>query len=195
MKSLNTSIGEKYAYVKNGVIFKVANYDDGDSCAIQITTDNCPRFSATSNSDSNSITKTYYLDNYIEVGDIYEEGNFKKTVHEGDASAETNVTLQKFYEKECNDTIGEAIIKQYTMDYNAFKNNLSALGVPVFMVDGENYTTEGIDQINFDEEYYKTSKLNEVKKLALKAVSDVANKYNYESTMTIDDIKIQEKQG
>lgn len=193
MKSLNTSIGEKYAYVKNGVIFKVANYDDGDSCAIQITTDNCPRFSATSNSDS--ITKTYYLDNYIEVGDIYEEGIFKKTVHEGDASAEINVTLQKFYEKECNDTIGEAIIKQYTMDYNAFKNNLSALGVPVFMVDGENYTTEGIDQINFDEEYYKTSKLNEVKKLAWKAASDVANKYNYVLVTLAKDLDIQPKQA
>ena len=191
MKSLNTSIGEKYAYVKNGVIFKVANYDDGDSCAIQITTANCPSFSATLNGN----TKKYYLDNYIEVGDIYEEGIFKKTVHEGDASAETNVTLQKFYEKECNDTIGEAIIKQYTMDYNAFKDNLSALGVPVFMVKQGGYTTEEIDQIDFNEGYYKTSKLNEVKKLAWKAASDVANKYNYVLVTLAKDLVIQPKQA
>jgi hypothetical protein len=191
MKSLNTSIGEKYAYVKNGVIFKVANYDDGDSCAIQITTDNCPSFSATLNGN----TKTYYLDNYIEVGDIYEEGSFKKTIHEGDASAETNMTLQEFYVKECNDTIGEAIIKQYTMDYNAFINNLSALGVPDFMVKQGGYTTEGIDQIDFTEDYYNESKLNEVKKLAWKAASDVANKYNYELVTTVEQLEIQAKQG
>ena len=181
MRNLNNSVAEKYAYVKNGVIFKVTNYDNGDSCAVKIFDENCPSITVNG--------KRLYLDNYIEVGDIYENGSFMKTVHDEEASGEEQVTFQEFYKKECEDTIGNALVAQYTKTYDDFLNDLSQLGVPTFMFEQSSDSVEGIEQIDFTEVYYNDSKENEVEKLALQAASDTAFKYGYKLLTTSLDLE------
>ena len=41
---------------------------------------------------------------------------------------------------------------------------------------------EGIDKIDFSEDYYTASKEKSIKKLALQAASDTTNKYGYKLT-------------
>jgi hypothetical protein len=175
MKKLNSSVSERYAYAKNGVIFDIKTYDNGDSCAVAITSDNVDYI--TVNGDK------LYLDSYIEDGDIYSESKFKKTVHNEETSGESTVTLTEFYKLDCEAEIAKALIGQYYNTYEDFSSDLSMLGVPTYMIkQGGDTVVPASIQVNFTEDYYNTVKMNEVKKLSLQSAKDTANHYGYKLT-------------
>ena len=175
MKKLNSSVSERYAYAKNGVVFDIKTYDNGDSCAVAITSDNVDYI--TVNSDK------LYLDSYIEDGDVYADSKFKKTVHNEEASGESTVTLTEFYKLDCEAEIAKALIDQYYNTYEDFANDLSMLGVPTYMIkQGGDTVVPATIQVDFTENYYNTVKMDEVKKLALQSAKDTASHYGYKLT-------------
>lgn len=182
MKKLNGSVSEKYAYVKNGVIFDIKTYDNGDSCAVKMSVDNVDSITV----DRNKL----YLDSYIENGDAYADGKFKKRIHSEDANEEIVVTLTEYYKMDCEADIASALVEQYYNTYGDFTNNLSMLGVPEYMIvqGGSTVTPESV-QVNFTESYYNDTKLNEVKKRVLQAAKDTANHYGYK--LLTNDINIE----
>ena len=167
MKNLSTSYISQYYYVNTGVIFNIKSYDDGDPCAIY------------SNSISGSIPsitmskgdeiQKLYLDVYIEDGDTYKSNVFKKTVH---GEVEESVTFTEYYRRLCEKEMEKGILNNIGEDYAWFENNLSVLGIPMYMIEGQGYTVTGVSQFVFNEETLNAKKL----KVAQEQVQEAAEK-------------------
>jgi hypothetical protein len=190
MKKLNSAVLERYAYAKNGVVFDIKTYDNGDSCVIAITSDNVDNI--TVNGDK------LYLDSYIEDGDTYADSKFHKTAHNEEASGETTVTLTNFYKSECEAEIAKALIGQYYNTYEDFSKDLSMLGVPRYMIkQGGDTVVPATIQIDFTEDYYNAVKMNEVKSLVLQSAKNTANHYGYKLTKPAkeEELEIEKIEG
>lgn len=172
MRELNKWVSKKYAYVKDDVIFKIDEYNNGDSCVVEISETTSPKFTVDG--------ETYYLNSYIEVGDKHTEADgFIKTVHGNmEDPTETSISYAEYYFKECEKEIQNTVTFSNGRTYEEFKNNPEMLGVPTFMIKGDN-VVEGMQQIDFTEEYYNSSKEEKVKELIADNASITADKYGY----------------
>lgn len=188
MIALNKTVTKKYAYVKDGVIFDIMLSDNGDSCVVPITEETVPYVTV----DGIKL----YFDGYIEDGDTYTvSGGFKKTVHNAKKDEEKSSTYQDYYRSLCEETIKQSIINKYYLTYNDFIDKLGRLGIPVWMLvqDLDQTEVEGIEKINFTEEYYNESKEESIKELALKSASNTTEKYGYKLVAPADaqDLEIE----
>ena len=196
MRTLNTYVTRKYAFVKKGVIFDIKLDSNSDSCAVEINSDNAPYIEV--NEGEGVVSKfNYYLDSYIEDGDSYtpiQEGDegefFKKTMHANEQCDETEITFQDYYRDLCLEQITDVIVYNYTLDYNYYKDHLGDFGIPMFMFKGRGgnvtyptKTSSGDDyEINFNEDLYNSLKQERIRKLSLNAAEETANHYNYHVT-------------
>ena len=186
MKNLNKIVTEKYAYIKNGVIFDVMSTKYPDSCAMEISSANAP-YITVGEGDTNQTNVNYYFDAYIEDGDTYTPTNgFMKSVHAEKQADEKSITFQEYYRELCLEQITDTIINNYTLDYAYYRDNLGEFGIPLFMFAQDLRPVTGIDKINFTEDLYNSLKQQRIKELSLEAAEKVANKYNYHVT---DDAK------
>ena len=178
MKDLNKKVIEKYAYVKNGVIFEIKSYDNGDACAVAINDETTPYVTVNN-------AKLYFND-YIEDGDTYTISNgFKKTIHSENEELDKEVTYQNYYRTLCEEVIANTIISNYSLEYSDFVSDLSCFGIPtwMFVQDPNHSTVEGIDKIDFTETYYNSLKEDKIKDLIFESASNTANKYGYKLTL------------
>lgn len=208
MKNLNSTVNKKVIYIKNEVIFKIDNYDNGDECAMELNDSNVPylhvSYKKGSGESATTVTQKLYLDNYIEVGDKYTSGDavtisnrFQKTIHKYkddiEQAGESSANLFDYYKMDCENQIGNAIIDQYYNTFEDFENGNTAemLGIPNFMLDKSYYVSGGVGsqvvslgdyQINFNKDYYNAQKKARVEKLVLKSAQQTADKYGYKIT-------------
>lgn len=193
MKGLNEKVNKKYAYVKKGVIFNISSINNGDKCAEEITSANTPYITVCQKGVEEECvsSSTKYFDSYIEDGDIYENGTFKKTVHGENGDEE--VTFQDYYYSLCEAELATIIADNYEKSIEELKNStLGNVGFPLYMIKGMGYSVTGVTQISLEEKYVEL-KENEIKKRILSAASDVANIYGYDLLNTVDDIEIEER--
>lgn len=177
MIALNKTVTKKFAYVKNSVIFDIKSTDNGDACVVMITDATVPYVTV----DGTRL----YFNGYIEVGDTYTESNgFKKTVHSTNGEPDVEMSYQEYFRMLCGKEIADSIINNYTLVYSDFANNLDKLGVPVWILEQNPAQTEveGIEKIDFTEEYYNESKENRIKELVLESASKTTDKYGYKLT-------------
>lgn len=157
-----------YYFVKNGVIFDISSSNvDNDSCANEYK-QFLPRIVVKKKDGSEGSGNTYYLDCYIERGDICSaitegEIEFFKTIHSNDSDNEALSSFTEYFMDLCKNKIKERISiftdEKYDKDY--FKNNLSLLEVPRYVVDGETFeiktvsggTIDPIDWYNSFDDY------------------------------------------
>lgn len=172
MKDLNKRVAKKYAYVKDDVIFRIDEYNNGDSCVMEISEATSPKFTADE--------VTYYLNSYIEVGDKHTESDgFLKTVHgDTDNPTETSMSFTDYYFTECEKQIQNVITYSNGRTYEDFERNPEMLGIPTFMLNGGG-VVEGIQQIDFTEDYYNTSREEKVKEIIADNATITADKYGY----------------
>ena len=179
MKALNKTVTKKYAYVKDGIIFNIKSFNNGDACAVEMNETNVP-FIETGKTDT-TLVKLYF-DGYIEDGDTYSANDgFKKTIHSTSGGTDKSMTYQAYYRELCEKAISDSIIANYTWTYADFANNLSRLGVPtwIFTQDPTIVTPENT-KINFTKEYYDTAKVKRIKEMAYSSACDVVDRYGYE---------------
>jgi len=202
MKSLVTKIPSPlYAYVKESVIFNIKTVKDDDACVMPIDENTTP-YIVVKEGASGADVRWYFV-NFIEDGDTSGEtqgniyaGKFLKTIHK--KSGDESKTFQDYYRDECENTIGEAIINNYTLGYEDFVDQPSRLGVPRFMLEfgvpaDSNYSVSGITKISLRAEDYNNYKNKEVRKKALASAEQTANKYGYEVILGNDDcFKVEE---
>lgn len=180
MKALNKTVTKKYAYVKDGIIFNIKSFNNGDACAVEMNETNVP-FIETGKTDT-TLVKLYF-DGYIEDGDTYSANDgFKKTIHSTSGGTDKSMTYQAYYRELCEKAISDSIIANYTWTYADFANNLSRLGVPTWIFTQDPTVVTGIAKINFTREYYNASKEKRVKELAYSSACDVVDRYGYKLT-------------
>ena len=188
MISLNKTVTKKFAYVKNDVIFGIKATDNGDACVVSIDDETVPYITVGEDKQ--------YFDSYIEVGDIYTSGDgFKKTVHSTNGEPDEEMTFPDYYRMICEEEIAKTIINYYTYNYDDFASKLSRLNIPVWMLEQDPAKTkvDGVEKINFTEEYYNESKEKSIKKLALESASKTTNRYGYKLTKPakVEDLEIE----
>jgi hypothetical protein len=180
MIALTISVAERYAYVKENVIYDIrfSKSDNNDICIRTIDTNSTPYIIV------NGVK--YYFINYISDGDMYfpnqEDGfkSFKKTIH---GNLDKTVTYQDYYYALCEEQIANAIVSNYTYTYDDFVADICKLGVPEFMIkiNGQTcYEVQKIEQIDFTEEYYNEVKKRKVREMALDAAQKIANMYGFD---------------
>jgi hypothetical protein len=181
MKDLNKKLTKKYAYVgSGGTIWKISTNGD-DMCAVEITSANCP--SVTVGDDK------LYLDDYIEVGDVYITGQtpeFKKTIHKGkdEGGQETTIEYQTYFHDLCEQQIADTIIFYYTKDFDYFDKHKDIFYVPSWIFsDYTSGTVSGITQINFTSDEFNKMRKEKVKELIFDSAKNISNKYGYELTI------------
>lgn len=180
MKALNKTVTKKYAYVKDGIIFNIKSFNNGDACAVEMNETNVP-FIETGKTDT-TLVKLYF-DGYIEDGDTYSANDgFKKTIHSTSGDADKSMTYQAYYRELCEKAISDSIIANYTWTYDDFANNLSRLGVPTWIFEQDPTIVTDIEKIDFTREYYNASKEKRVKELAYSSACDVVDRYGYKLT-------------
>ena len=180
MKALNKTVTKKYAYVKDGIIFNIKSFNNGDACAVEMNETNVP-FIETGKTDT-TLVKLYF-DGYIEDGHTYSANDgFKKTIHSTSGGTDKSMTYQAYYRELCEKAISDSIIANYTWTYADFANNLSRLGVPTWIFTQDPTVVTGIAKINFTREYYNASKEKRVKELAYSSACDVVDRYGYKLT-------------
>ena len=180
MKALNKTVTKKYAYVKDGIIFNIKSFNNGDACAVEMNETNVP-FIETGKTATTPVK--LYFDGYIEDGDTYSANDgFKKTIHSTSGGTDKSMTYQAYYRELCEKAISDSIIANYTWTYADFANNLSRLGVPTWIFTQDPTVVTGIAKINFTREYYNASKEKRVKELAYSSACDVVDRYGYKLT-------------
>jgi hypothetical protein len=203
MESLKTNIGEIYFYIKNGVVFDVHSYNDGDECVRKgvsaVTSQDkevlVPSFTVTEKisdgdeeEEEKTVTTTYFLQNFISDGDTYSNNKFAKdeSVNPG-GGEEINV----YYKTLCEEQIKNAIKGKPAADFEFFNNHKELLGIPPFMLTNTDvYTVTGVDTITFDENYFNTTKESVVKSEAWKAGNSRANDFGYKLTTKAEDLSV-----
>jgi hypothetical protein len=194
MKALVTKIGEIYFYIQDGTIYKISSKNDDEGCAkkgVEIVKDantevQVPSIAVTKGEEE---TK-YFLVDYITNGDKYDNG-FTKHPHTEPAGGQS---IAEYYKALCEEEIKKAIENNPTASYKLFENNKSLLGIPLFMIAGEGYTVDGVDQITFNENVYNTIKKPLAQKAAWEAANKKANEYGYEVTLPVKDLTIKKEE-
>lgn len=191
MKTLSVSYISQFYYINStGTIFNIEGYNNGDPCAVDSSSisGNIPSISVTNTGVTPSKTEKLYLDVYIEDGDTYSNNEFKKTIHKlnnAEPPAETSKTFQKYYEDLCDKEIENGILTNIDKNYDWFKRNLYALGVPKFMIKGEGYTVTGVSQIDFTKAYLTAKKNKVVQEEVQNAANKRASVFDYKVTNTV----------
>lgn len=120
-------------YVKSGVLFKKStNTGDTDSCAVvkiykkeNGTYNDEARLDYVSVKDGNNDTIKYYLDEFIEIGDIYtgtttSNKKFKHVTHK--SGTETSETLTDYYQRICKEALIQNIGAKYDSSITVEEN-------------------------------------------------------------------------
>lgn len=179
IKDLHNKVDKRYAYVKNNVIFNIASYNNGDSCAKPI--------SESPYKESLEVIvdeEKRYLDRYLQDGDVLDDsGTFKKTIHSESSDGEEFKTFQKYFSDLCEEEVANAIMRY---DYDTLNQNLSFLGVPEWMIKQSGHAVGNVTQIDFTEEYYNTVKSPKVREKILENAKNTANEYGYDLTAPAD---------
>ena len=193
MKALVTKIGEIYFYIQDGTIYKISSKNDDEECAKKGV--ETPTADTEVQVPSIVVTKDeeetkYFLVDYITSGDKYDNG-FTKHPHTEPAGGQS---IAEYYKALCEEEIKKAIENNPTASYKLFENNKSLLGIPLFMIAGEGYTVDGVDQVTFNEEVYNGIKEPLAQKAAWEAANKKANEYGYEVTLEVEDLTIEKKE-
>ena len=191
MVTLSENTTKRFYFVKDNVIFNISYTNPSeDSCAKEIGggkhDDSIPFITVKKEGEDD---KKFYLDVLVQDGDTCtpngEEFTFKHTVHSKNEGDETEGKFSDYYLQLCNEQIVEAIKGNLKKDYEYFTSNLNRLGIPLWMLQGQDYTIENSEgsgdfaQVNFTEEMYDGIKSNEVMKLSLDAANKKAGDYSY----------------
>ena len=194
MINLTTFIGNVYFYIKDGVVFDILAYDNGDSCAnkgVSGTPNNkeiqVPSITVQHSSATESTT-LYFL-SLIKDGDKVSDGIFYKH-NDGESS---DMTMSQYYESLCLEEIKKAIAIRPTYEFNDFNENLTILGIPLYMISGQGYTVTGITQITFNETNFNNWKKEVVQDQAYTAAQNVANRFGYKVTSAKSSLKVANK--
>ena len=177
-------VTKKYLYVKNGVIFKILQRDNGDKCAMELNETNAPYITV------NEVKK--YFDT-MEVGDVYIDDVFKKTIH--GESNEVEMTFSEYYYDSCEKELASLILTNVYLSVEQFKGRLKKSNFPLYMIegmeyeDGKVYEVEGVPQIELTEEKYNQLKEDEIKKRVMDVAMRVADEYGY--MVTTEEIEIK----
>jgi hypothetical protein len=129
----------------------------------------------------------YFLVDYITDGDTYASNAFAKHAHTTPAGGQS---IANYYKALCEEEIVKAIANNPSASYSLFENNLSMLGIPLFMIAGAGYTVEGIDQITFNETTFNATKKNLAQEAAWEAADETARKYGYKVTLPVTGLTI-----
>jgi hypothetical protein len=201
MESLKTNIGEIYFYIKNGVVFDIHSYNDGDECARKgvsaVTSQDkevlVPSFTVTEkisdgDEEEKTVTTTYFLQNFISDGDTYSNNKFAKDESVNPGGGEE---ISVYYKTLCEEQIKNAIKRKPAADFEFFINHKELLGIPPFMLTNTDvYTVTGVDTITFDENYFNATKESVVKSEAWKAGNSRAKDFGYELTTEEEDLSV-----
>ena len=197
MNTLKTKEIKRYYFVKNGVVFDIKSSNPkNDQCAflasgVTITenkdgegkvtgysfdesTANVPYIKVVNDDLPDSAeTKTqfYYLDCFIKDGDAYQNGEFKKTIH-NESEEEETMTMDKYYEGIVNDEVVNVIKRYFEYDYDELSENLISFGIPAYTLKDSGYTVSGFEQIHFTEDYVDYAK----HKIVFDEVMNASNK-------------------
>lgn len=182
MKQPTNIINEKFLYIKNGVIFKILSYNDGDICAVELTDSNAPYITVDNE-------KRYFTS--MEVGDTFANDVFKKTVHSEDGDVEK--TFPEYFYDMCVKELGSHIISNMNLTLDKFKEMLKGTSFPIYMIKGMGHTVSGTTQINLTEAKYKQLLEDEIKKKVMTAANNMASYYDYK--VTTESIEIEKING
>ena len=131
------------------MIYKILNNEDTNDVYCQkFEKDKLPSFSVTRNGyDGSGVT--YYLDNYIQVGDTYDDNEFLKTNHTNKNAS--GVTLQTYFENLCKEEISKLALISRAKDADDFKSKLKNNFFAEYMIsDNGIYTVNGVKSISID---------------------------------------------
>jgi hypothetical protein len=197
MESLKTTIGTIFFYVENGIVFNISTVSDGKTHALKGVSGNLdtekealvPSFTVTKNDK----TTRYFLTNFIDDGDSYESTVFKKDPHvDGGTVEEEPATIPQYYKNLCEIQIKKSILERPTADFDFFDEHKEMLGIPLFMLNGEDYTVSGVEQITFNESYFDNAKEDVVKSEVWKAGNGRAHNFGYELTTPKENLEVAE---
>lgn len=145
----------------------------------------------------------YFFIDWIEPGDVYEEGVFKKTIH-GPGASDVVKTFQDYYLEYCKTELGKLIVNKINQQYNVFLSMLltgaKGFDFPLYMIaQYENPITrrevnlDGVDKIDLTEEYYKEARANGIKETSLNMFKETLKGYGYTLTSAAENaIEIEE---
>lgn len=168
MYNLKKAITNKFVKVKNKTIFDIPTSMSVDDCCIKITEDNVPLIEV----DGNNL----YLDFLIKRGDLYENNNFMKCLHNG-TSQEQEITFQQFYHNECLEEISKLSLIRSDLGVDEFKMYLKSTGFPQYMIKGGGYVVKFVEQIELTEDL-----LNNLRQTALRNdILSYANNHSLEN--------------
>lgn len=195
MIKLKNSIGEIYFYIKDGIVFNILSYNNGDVCAkkgVEIVKDankevKVPYIDVTDNNAEEVKTIRYFLTNAIEDGDKFSNSTFYKH----NDSSDSDMTIASYYEMLCQEEIKRAICDRPSGDYNFFNNSRNLIEIPSFMYNDSNCSVVGVSQISFNEEYFNTLKEEVVKKEVLKQANNKANTFGYKVVSNVDSFDVE----
>jgi hypothetical protein len=186
--------GDKYYFVKNGVIFDMSYNNSGDTCAILASDikDDLPKIRV----QSGGTTYTYYLDCYISRGDTYDSNSgFTKTIHgEVNNGEEPSLSFTDYFLSLCEEQIKDSVSNYTDKEYEDLKDRPDLLGIPKYIlsgnssdysVSGENGTKIGIGFIKDDFTKYKKEG---IAKKVIDQINILLNKYKCEN-ITLNEFK------
>lgn len=152
-------------------IYDIKSYSSTTDTCVLITEENSPKIIL---SDTSGTTIDKYLDAYICDGDAYSGGTFHKRVYSG---GNVYVEFPEYYRMLCEDEI-----KKNTLNYSfsALNGNKNLLGIPLWMLSGQTeYSISGetVEQIDFNKEYYDSSKTDAVEQMIYENALKTAHQY------------------
>jgi len=182
MVNLSTNPMNRYYFVKDKVIFKIdSTNQDGDICGSKHT-EELPKLGLKKqDTSSETDTPTYYLDQLIQCGDLFEEGAFKHVNHGDDSEEE--ILFDAYFKNVCEDEIKMNAVKK-NLTFTDVKKNPSKLGVPLWMltVDSEQvdpkYKVDDI-QINITQDSFDTYKREGLVEIATEQANNFLKQYGY----------------
>lgn len=137
----------------------------------------------------------YCLDMLIEDGDKYNGTTFTKTDHK--FLPEREMALADYYIEICKYEMSMSLANNHWMSYDLFKQNISKLNIPLFMIQGEGYTVKvgkaessatNLTLINFTKALYDELKDKGIKENIFMTADQTARRYGY-VVNTIDTTK------
>ena len=156
MKTIKINPKIRFYFVKNGIIFKINNYNtEKDACGIQVGGDEATKniLPSLTVTEGNNVTK-YYLDCFIEDGDsatttssggVLQITKFMKNSH----NPEETSTYAEYYKKICEEEVKNTIAKFITLSNEDVVGKIKE-NVPNYMISGIGYTltsSEGVSNL------------------------------------------------
>ena len=133
------------------------------------------------------IDKTYFLENFIEVGDKYVDNDFTKSC----LNDEANKTVEGYFKEQCENLIKSTIASNPKMTYETASGITSIFGIPDFVLAQNGYTvTPNSVVINLTKTAFDNYKKSVVEEECKKVANAKANEFDYE----VNNLTVREKQ-